>query len=77
MIDDQASLKIGQKVYYQPAHYNLDDWENGIIKEIPEHTFESVRVVYNCAGNWKNYADYTSALTNLRDLNLGWKHERL
>lgn len=72
---DISKLRIGQKVYYQPEHYRKDEWENGLIKEIPDHTNEAVRVVYNCAGNWANYKDYTSALTNLRDLKLGWKHE--
>ena len=75
MITDQSKLKIGDKVFYQPSHYKEDDWENGIIKEIPEHTFEFVRVVYNCAGDWKHYQDYTSALTSLDDLTLGWKHD--
>jgi hypothetical protein len=75
MIYDQAKLKIGDKVHYQPDHYKEnDEWENGIIKEIPEHTFESVRVVYNCNGEWGRYQDFTSALTNLRDLNMGWRH---
>jgi len=71
---DQAKLKIGGKVSYQPSHYRSDEWENGMIKEIPDHTTESVRVVYHCAGDWKNYKDYTSALTNLRDLKIGWQH---
>lgn len=72
-IQDQSKLKVGQKVHYQPSHYKPDEYENGIIKEIPNHTWEAVRVVYNCAGNWNNYKDYTSALTNLRDLKEGWK----
>lgn len=77
---DVAKLRVGDKVYYQPEYYGENKWENGIIKEIPEfktmpeHTVNSVRVVYNCAGNWDNYKDYTSALTNIRDLKLGWKH---
>ena len=70
----QAQLQIGDKVCYQPDHYQEDEWENGLVKEIPEHTFESVRVVYNCAGDWKNVKNYTSALTNLRDLKVGWRH---
>lgn len=75
MIKDQSKLQLGQKVYYQPEHYKEEDkYENGIIKEIPDHTLNSVRVVFNCAGEWKNYQNYTSALTNLDDLNLGWKH---
>lgn len=74
-----SDLKVGSKVCYQPEHYGSDRFENGIIKEIPgfaadaNHShYNSVRVVYNCAGNWNDYANYTSALTNLRDLKLGW-----
>lgn len=68
-----TELKEGQKVYYQPDHYDNNEWENGLIKEIPEWSTDSVRVVYNCAGNWNDYRNYTSALTNVRDLHLGWK----
>jgi hypothetical protein len=84
-----SELKVGDKVHYIPDHYKnalleeyydgttvrKDKWENGIVKEIPEWSIDSVRVVYNCAGDWKNFKNYTSALTNIRDLNLGWKHE--
>ena len=69
---DISRLKVGQRVCYQPSHYEDDEFENGLIKEIPTHTNEAVRVVYNCGGDWKNYQNYTSALTNLRDLKLGW-----
>lgn len=73
-----AELKIGQKVHYQPEHYKEEDkWENGMVKEIPDHTTTAVRVVYNCAGEWDNFKNYTSALTNLRDLKLGWRHEEV
>lgn len=68
-------LKVGDNVYYQPSHFPLDKWENGVVKEIPTHTDSSVRVVYNCNGEWHNYQNYTSALTNLNDLYLGWKHK--
>lgn len=72
---DISKLTIGQKVHYKPDHYKKDDkYENGMVKEIPEWSLDSVRVVYNCAGNWKEYKNYTSALTNIRDLYLGWKH---
>ena len=83
---DIAKLKVGDKVYYQPEHYKnilvLDNtteetvtekWENGLVKEIPDWSTDSVRVVYNCCGNWNNYKNYTSALTNVSDLYLGWK----
>ncbi len=70
---DIASLRIGQKVHYQPEHYGVSEWENGMIKEIPFGATDSVFVVYNCAGNWDKYTNYTGALTNLRDLKLGWK----
>ena len=73
---DIAKLKIGDKVHYQPDHYKADDkYENGMVKEIPDHTNEAIRVVYNCNGEWDNFKNYTSALTNLRDLNLGWRHD--
>lgn len=72
---DIGKLKIGDKVSYQPEHYKADNkYENGKVKEIPDHTEDSIRVVYNCGGNWDNFKDYTSALTNIRDLTLGWKH---
>lgn len=71
---DIAKLKVGDKVHYQPSHYEETQWENGMIKEIPDHTPGSIRVVYYCAGDWTKFMNYTSALTNLRDLKLGWKH---
>ena len=83
---DITKLKIGDKVYYQPKHYKnilvldntteetvIEKWENGLVKEIPDWSTDSVRVVYNCCGDWNNYKDYTSALTNVNDLYLGWK----
>ena len=71
---DISKLKVGDKVYYQPSHYPENKWENGIVKEIPNSSLDSVRVVYNCGGDWKNYQNYTSALTHSRDLFIGWKH---
>ncbi len=72
---DIAKLRIGDKVHYQPEHFGPKEWENGVIKEIRPDRNDGVWVVYNCAGDWKNFADYTSALTNLRDLKMGWRHE--
>lgn len=58
--------------------YKADNkFENGIVKEIPEHTTTSIRIVYNCGGDWKNYKDYTSALTSVDDLYYGWKHKEI
>lgn len=72
---DIAKIRVGDKVHYQPDHYKEgDQFENGIVKEIPEHSLDSIRVVYNCGGNWVDYKDYTSALTNIKDLYLNWKH---
>lgn len=68
-------IKVGNKVHYQPSHYDENTWENGIVKEIPTHTTKSVRVVYNTGGNWDKWEDYTSALTNISDLKSGWKYE--
>ena len=74
MIIDSSKLIVGDKVHYQPDHYGPQKWENGIIKEIPDHTLTSVRVVFNCAGDWDNFMNYTSALTDLKDLFEGWKY---
>jgi hypothetical protein len=72
---DISKIKIGDKVCYQPDHYKSENkYENGIVKEVPDWSKDSIRVVYNCAGDWNNYKDYTSALTNVRDLTLGWKY---
>ena len=71
---DISKLKIGQKVCYKPAHFDQDTYENGMVKEIPDHTSTSVRVVYNCGGEWSRFMDFTSALTPIKDLTLGWKH---
>lgn len=72
---DISKIKVGDKVYYRPDHFQGDEHENGMVKEIPDHTNKAIRVVYNCAGNWDNFKDYTSALTEIRDLEIGWKHE--
>jgi len=71
---DISKIKIGDKVYYQPSHFDENKWENGMVKEIAEHTNTALRVVYNCAGDWVNFKNYTSALTDIRDLKIGWKH---
>ena len=81
MIEDITRLKVGDKVCFQPAHFQSDDFENGIIKEIPDfaldpkspHGYKCVRVVYHCNNNWDNYQNYTSALTHISSLSLGWK----
>ena len=66
--------KVGDKVHYQPDHYVVDDdFENGVVKEVREECEEAVWVVYNCAGEWDRYREYTAAKTNLRDLKEGWR----
>jgi hypothetical protein len=70
MINMEA-LHIGAKVHYQPEYYGEDKWENGVVKEL--RAYDGVWVVYNCSGNWENYANYTAAKTHLKDLGLGWR----
>lgn len=65
-------IERGSKVHYKPAHYADDQFENGIVKEIRPGVDHAVWVVYNCAGNWDRYFDYTSAKTRLEDLFFGW-----
>ena len=70
-----SQLSVGDKVHYQPEQYGKDRWENGRVKVIQEGNTESVFVVYNCAIDWENFKDYTAALTNKRDLYMGWRNE--
>lgn len=73
MILSINSLQVGDKVHYQPEHYGVSKYENGIIKEIRKDVQNAVWVVYNCGGHWSKYQDYTSAKTNLLDIKLGWR----
>lgn len=66
-------ISVGTRVHYKPTHFGPSQYENGIVKEIRESNPDAVFVVYNCGGEWDSYKEYTSALTNLRDLNLGWE----
>jgi hypothetical protein len=70
-------LKPGDKVYYIPFEncppYKITD---GVIKSIPDHTDKEVRVVFNCNQEWDNYQDYTSQLTRIDQLELGWFHTK-
>lgn len=71
---DITKAKVGDKVHWHPDYLvEFNEYENGIIKEIPTHTDKAVRVVYHCAGNWEKFMDYTSALTPVIDLFPGWK----
>ncbi len=68
--------KVGDHVRYQPDHYGPDEYENGIVKEVRENVDDAVWVVYNCAGEWDRYREYTSAKTQLIDLKPGWRYGR-
>ena len=65
----QQELMVGDSVTYVPDHGKQ---EHGVVKEIPEHTKDSVRVVYHCNGEWHNFRNYTSAMTPLDKLKKGW-----
>jgi hypothetical protein len=74
---DVAKLRVGDRVHYIPFEScSADQIENGRVKEIPEHTHTEVRVVFNCAGEWDNFMDYTSQLTPIKKLELGWKDKQ-
>jgi hypothetical protein len=68
-----SNIRVGDKVQYGPVRNPKLDrkYENGIVKELVDD--EYVRVVFHCDGDWKNYKNYTSALTPIRDLYFGWK----
>ena len=63
------NISVGDYVCYRTKHSAP---ENGIVKELVEDSHELVRVVYRCDGDWDNYQNYTSALTPLSRLSLGW-----
>lgn len=67
-----STLKIGEKVHYV-SHEGAAP-ENGRVKEIPDHTNTAVRVVFHCAGEWDRFMDYTSQLTPIDKLKMGWSH---
>ena len=67
------TMKIGDKVHYQPEHYDSNDYENGIVKSFPSNTDLSVFVVYHCNEEWESFLNYTGALTLKKDLKPGWK----
>jgi hypothetical protein len=70
------NLLIGEKVTYIPfLGCDPSQYQNGMVKSHPEHTTESVFVVFNCAGEWKNFKDYTAALTPVSKLRKGWISE--
>ncbi len=75
---DISKIKIGDKVHYVPFD-GCDESliENGMVKEMPGHTNTSIRVVYSCGGNWDDYMNYTSQLTPINKLGMGWKHNPL
>lgn len=72
---DITDVVIGDKVHYRPDYLTEDMWENGMVKEIPEHTDTAIRVVFSCGGDWENFRNYTSALTDLKYLRKGWVNE--
>lgn len=56
----------GDRVTYHPTVGNP---EKGIVKSVRGN---AVFVVYNCAGEWDRYQDYTAANTPANQLTKGW-----
>lgn len=68
-----TKLKVGDLVYYIPFEgCDKSQYENGKVKDISMIETGNVRVVYHCADEWDKWMDYTSALTNIIQLRLGW-----
>ena len=68
-------LKPGDKVSYIPYKGCEEKYyQNGIVSQLSDIDGH-VRVVYKCAEDWENFHEYTSALTNINDLKLGWNEE--
>jgi len=62
IINNLKNEDIGKKVVYTD---NVGQKEQGIIKSWND---EYIFVVYNCAGDWYNYKNYTAAATDPGDL---------
>jgi hypothetical protein len=72
---DIAQIKIGDKVHYIPYEgCHPSKYENGMIKEIPDHTNKEIRIVFHCNGDWDNFMAYTSQLCSISKLKKGWNH---
>lgn len=68
-------MYVGQLVHYEPfddIHIPEDSLENGIVKSIDPNDSDYVFVVYNCAGRWHDYKNYTAARTRVDQLHDGW-----
>lgn len=63
-------MQVGDFVHYIPAS-SFGMPENGRIKRMMLDNNQAY-VVYNCAGEWWRYDDYTAALTGLDNLHPGW-----
>jgi len=66
----KEELAIGMPVHFVSKEGKK---QNGMIKDF--HPLEPARfafVVYNCAGDWDNYKNYTAQMTDLNDLQPGW-----
>lgn len=68
---DLTKASPGQRVHYIPFRgCSPDQYENGIIKTIPDD--DRAFVVYHCAGNWDDYENYTAQNTEASQLREGW-----
>lgn len=69
---ERSEIEVGMKVTYKPEHKKDSFGDNGIVKSLNEMDPTMAFVVYNCAGDWDNYQNYTGASTKISDLQKGW-----
>ena len=62
-------LYKGKKVHYDPGY---GEPENGKVKSLCDDSTSHVFVVFNCAGEWDNFENYTAQRTPISDLKSGW-----
>lgn len=65
-----GEIETGAYVHYKSPHGSK---ENGRVKSINGDT---AFVVFNCAGEWEHYRDYTGQSTKIADLSYGWVDEK-
>lgn len=69
-------LKPGDKVSYIPCEDCVpSQYEKGVVKIPCKRGENQIRVVYHCNNEWAAYEEYTSQLTPISRIKIGWPNE--
>lgn len=66
----RISISFGTKVHYIDGAGKI---HNGKVKDyVQSKIITEIFVVYDCAGEWQNFQNYTGVRTKIEDLHPGW-----